>query len=280
MYNLAGKVAIVTGANGKRGFGRAIANRLAQEGADIVVVARFAVPPRDEEMIEGWKGLNSVVEEIKALGRQALAITCDITKSKEVDEMVTETIDKFGQIDILVNNAGVHIFGRIESITDEIWYKNIEVNLTGTFFCSRAVAREMIKRNREGRIINIASTHGKQGSGEGDVAYCASKFGVVGLTQSLALELAPHNILVNAVCPGLADTDLAVDHFRNQAQFEDISAQEWRDRLFSQRKAFVPLGRLTTTEDIANMVAFLASKQADFITGQSINVSGGVLTAL
>jgi len=276
MYELTCKVALVTGAAGKHGFGRAIANRLAKEGADIVVVDKFSVPPRDEDLAGGWRGLDTVVEEIQDLGRQALAITCDITKSDEVDEMVKKALAKFGQIDILVNNAGVHIFGD----TDEAWYKNISVNLTGTFFCSRAVAREMIKGNKGGKIINIASIQGKQGSSQGDVGYSASKFGVVGTTQSLALELAPYGINVNAVCPGLAATDIGSNHFKSQAQSEGISVQEVRDRLFQERIAATPLGRLTTVEDIANIVAFLASKEADFITGQSINVNGGALTAL
>lgn len=276
MYELTGKIALVTGTAGKHGFGRAIANRLAKEGADVVVVDKFSVPPRDEDLEEGWGGLDTVVEEIQALDRQALSITCDITQSEEVAEMVRKVLAKFGHIDILVNNAGVHIFGD----SDEAWQKNISVNLTGTYFCSRAVAREMIKGNKGGKIINIASVQGKQGSGQGDVGYSASKFGVVGTTQSLALELAPYGINVNAVCPGLAATDIGSSHFKSQAQSTGISVQEIKDRLFKGRIAATPLGRLTTVEDIANVVAFLASKESDFITGQSINVNGGALTAL
>lgn len=276
MYELTGKVALVTGAAGKHGFGRAIASRLAKEGADIVVVDKFSVPPRDEDMEGGWNGLDAVVEEVCALGQRAMALTCDITQSEEVDEMVKKALAKFGHIDILVNNAGVHIFGD----TDEAWYKNISVNLTGTYFCSRAVAQEMIRRNRGGKIINIASVQGKQGSGQGDVGYSASKFGVVGTTQSLALEMAQYGINVNAVCPGLAATDIGSNHFKSQAQSTGISVQEVRERLFQERIAATPLGRLTTVEDIANIVAFLASKEADFITGQSININGGALTAL
>jgi len=276
MYELTSKVALVTGAAGKHGFGRAIASRLAKEGADVVIVDKFSVPPRDEDLAGGWRGLDTVVEEIQDIERRALSITCDVTQSEEVAEMVKKALSRFGQIDILVNNAGVHIFGD----TDEAWYKNISVNLTGTYFCSRAVAQEMIKRNRGGKIINIASVQGKQGSGQGDVGYSASKFGVVGTTQSLALELAQYGINVNAVCPGLAATDIGSNHFKSQAQSTGISVQEVRERLFQGRIAATPLGRLTTVEDIANVVAFLASKEADFITGQSINVNGGILTAL
>jgi len=279
MPGLTGKVAIVTGAGGKRGFGRAIANRLAKEGADIVVVDKFTVPPRDEDLAGDWKGIDSVADEIQALNRQALAITCDITKSKDVDRMVKETVTNFGKVDILVNNAGLHIYSSIQDISDEIWDSHLAVNLTGTFFCSRAVAREMVQRGEGGRIINIASLLGKVGMGNGQTAYCASKFGVVGFTQSLALELASHNILVNAVCPALTATDIHSDAFKAEAEREGISEQEIRTRMQEKIAAQIPLGRLGTLEDIANMVVFLASDEASFITGQSINVNGGLLTA-
>ncbi|MFC1908670.1 SDR family NAD(P)-dependent oxidoreductase [Chloroflexota bacterium] len=280
MYNLTGKVALVTGAASKRGFGRTIANRLATEGADVIITSRSTVSSHDEDCTRDWKGLDSLVEEIQALGRRTLAITCDITKSDQVNRMVKEAIEKFGQIDILVNNAGVHLFGKIENVTDEIWNTCIAINLSGTFFCSRAVAREMIKRNNGGRIINISSIAGKQGVGFGDSAYCASKFGVTGLTQSLALELATYGIVVNAVCPTLADTDIGIDRHKKQSQSEGVSLQEVKDRLFNSKIQSIPLGRLTNGNDIAKAVAFLASEEANFITGQSINVSGGELTAL
>ena len=137
----------------------------------------------------------------------------------------------------------------------------------------------MIKRGKGGRIINISSVMGKKGYGNGNTAYCASKFGVIGLTQSLALELAPHHILVNAVCPTIVDTDITIDHVKEQAQLEGISVEESRERLFKWRTASIPLGRVASTEDVANMVAFLASDEADFITGQYINVTGGELMA-
>ena len=280
MYDLAGKVAIVTGAAGKRGFGRAIANRLAKEGADVVVVDKFNVPPRGDDLSESWEGLNSVVNEIKALGRQALAIVCDITKSHEVDKMVEESVARFSNVDILVNNAGLDIYSSIADITDEIWDIHLEVNLTGTFFCSRAVARKMMQSGEGGRIVNIASLMGKVGMGNGQMAYCSSKFGVTGFTQSLALELAPYGILVNAVCPALTATDIHSDAFESEAELEGISVQDARDRMHKKVASRVPLGRLGTAEDVANMVAFLVSEEASFITGQSINVNGGLFTAL
>jgi NAD(P)-dependent dehydrogenase (short-subunit alcohol dehydrogenase family) len=279
MYDLTCKVALVTGAASKRGFGRAIATRLAREGADVVVTGRTASPHRNRELKDGWRGLEAVTDEIKALGRKALVITCDITKSDEVDKMVEDTVKKFGQIDILVNNAGIHTFSTIDKMSNETWSENISVNLTGTFFCSRAVAREMIKRSKGGKIINIASVNGKAGSGSGSSAYSASKFGVIGLTQSLALELAPHSINVNSVCPTLGDTDMAWENFESEAKRDGITVQEAMERLIKKRVTSIPLRRLVTGEDVANMVAFLASKEAEYITGQSINVDGGFLMA-
>lgn len=279
MYDLAGKVGIVTGSAGKNGFGQAIAIRLAREGADVVVVDKFNVLPRDKVLHPDWKGLETVVAEIEALGRQALAVTCDTTKSDEVDIMVKDVIDKFGRIDIMVNNAGVQALGAIDNISNEIWDINLSVNLTGTFFCSRAVAREMIKRDKGGKIVNIASTNAKAVMSAGRIGYAASKFGVLGLTQSLAIELAPYKINVNAICPGQADTGFHTDQIKSEAQSKGISESEVRSRLFGRTASMVPLGRLLASEDIANTVAFLVSREADYITGQSINVNGGILMA-
>ncbi len=138
----------------------------------------------------------------------------------------------------------------------------------------------MIKNNRGGKIINIASDFGKVGSGNGNMAYCASKFGVLGLTQSLALELALYNIAVNSVCPSFANTSLGDEHLENQARLRDMLSSELREQLVNQRIAANPLGRLTAPADVANMVAFLASEEASYITGQSLNVNGGLLMSL
>ncbi len=215
MYNLKNKVAIVTGAGGQKGFGRAIANRLAKDGADVVIVDRLPVLPQDQA--GGWRGIESVVAEIEAYGQRGLGIVCDITRSHEVDKAVAATILKFGKIDILVNNAGIHINRSLLEMDDAIWNSQIAVNLTGTFFFARSAAREMLKRNQGGRIINIGSLRSKTAA-PGEEAYCASKFGVIGLTQSMALELASHKILVNAVCPALTDTDINLEMFQNQAK--------------------------------------------------------------
>ncbi|MFC2007190.1 SDR family NAD(P)-dependent oxidoreductase [Chloroflexota bacterium] len=277
MYDLSGKVAIVTGSGGKRGFGRAIANRLAREGADIVVVDRYTVSAQDET--EGWKGMTSVVAEIEALGRKAIAVTCDISKSAEVDNMVKEAVGGLSRVDIMVNNAGITSNIKVEDMSDEIWNTQLAINLTGTFFCARAAAREMIRKGEGGRIINIGSFRSKAGA-PGKAAYCAAKFGVGGLTQCLALELASRNILVNAVCPSRTDTAINLDDVRKVAQRESISEHEARVNINERVAAKNPMGRIGTTEDLANAVAFLASDEASFITGQSINVNGGGFTAL
>jgi len=277
MYDLKNKVAIVTGAGGQRGFGRAIANRLAKDGANIVIVDKLAVLLQDKA--EGWHGIESVVAEVEACGRQGLGLVCDITKSQEVDKAVADTILKFGKIDILVNNAGIHINRSLQEMDDSIWNSQIAVNLTGTFFFARSVARAMLNRGEGGRIINIGSLRSKTAA-PGEEAYCASKFGVIGLTQSMALELAPHQILVNAVCPALTDTDINLDMFQNQAKKGPISEQEAREAMNKNVIRQIPLGRLGTTADLAELVAFLCARESSFITGQSINVNGGLFMAL
>ncbi len=282
MYNLDGRVSLVTGAAGRRGIGHAIATRLAKEGSDVVVVDKFVVPPRSEEI--GWQGLNSVVEEIKSLGRQALVFSVDITQVQEVDGLVNKTLARFGKIDILVNNAGVSsAVGRekeLKDFTDEAWHTTLAVNLTGTFFCCRAVAREMVTRGEGGKIINISSIRGKVGE-RGQGAYTASKFGVIGLTQVLALELAPYKINVNAVCPGPVDTDILSDLLHIVAEQQSISLEEARSKVWEERfgpsLSDIPLRRLGTPDDIAGVVAFPASREADYITGQAINVDGGLV---
>ena len=275
MTDLAGKVALVTGAASERGFGRAIALTFAKEGADVAVADKSYMPHHLDGLAADWKGLESVVKEIEAFGRRALGITCDITRSHEVNSMVEEASNTLGEVDILVCNAGVQARGTIDVITDEIWDTNISVNLTGTFFCCREVARRMIKRGEGGKIINISSQLGKFGMGEGHIGYCASKFGIIGLTQTLALELARYGITVNAVCPGMADTDISNEFYEHEARRLDISKKEFTTELFAKRLPDIPLGRLTMPEDVGDMVSFLASKKASYITGQSINVNGG-----
>jgi NAD(P)-dependent dehydrogenase (short-subunit alcohol dehydrogenase family) len=278
MYDLGGKVAIVTGAGGRHGIGRAIATRLAQEGADVVVtdIERSVEAIRPEDRHAGWQGLSSVVSEIEALGRQSLGLFSDVSDSVQVERMVGQTLQRFGRIDILVNNAGsrpgrdrVPVVELEEDAFDEV----MRVNVRGTYLCSRAVARHLIRWGGPGKIIIISSGAGKRGIAR-YAAYCASKFALVGFTQALAQELAPHHINVNAICPGLVDTE-RVDFIAAALTPQGQSAEEYRAMMIRERDARVPLGRVAQGDDIARMAAFLASGEADYLTGLSISVSGG-----
>jgi NAD(P)-dependent dehydrogenase (short-subunit alcohol dehydrogenase family) len=262
MYGLNGQVAIVTGAGS--GIGRAIAMRLSLEGAAIVAA------DVDERAAE------KLIREIEDLGRRGLFLAIDVSIAREVEEMTKKAVENFGQIDILVNNAGIGSTGWIIDHSEEEWEKPLQVNLKGTFLCSRAAAKEMIPR-RQGRIVNIASIVGKAGE-EYVGAYCASKFGVIGLTQVLAKELGRHLITVNAVCPGYIWTpmweNLALWFKENFSALAELSPQE----IFERRvKAVTPLRRPQTPDDIASLVAFLVSHEAGYITGQAINVDGGAV---
>ena len=282
MYDLSGKVAIVTGAGGRNGIGRAIATRLAREGADVVVtdIPESVTAIRAEDRAEGWEGLPSVVKEIEAEGRQALGIFSDVSDSAQVDDMVKHVLDRFGKIDILVNNAGsrpgrdrVLVVDLEEDAFDEV----MRVNVRGTYLCSRAVARHMVDRsnngNGGGKIIIISSGAGKRGIARYAV-YCASKFALVGFTQALAQEMAAHRVNVNAICPGLVDTE-RVDFIAAALAAEGESAEDHRALMVQERSTRVPRGRIAQGGDIANMAAFLSSAESDYVTGLSISVSGG-----
>jgi NAD(P)-dependent dehydrogenase (short-subunit alcohol dehydrogenase family) len=282
MYDLNGKVAIVTGAGGRHGIGRAIATRLAREGADVVVtdIPQSLDAIRDEDRLEGWEGLPSVVREIEAEGRQSLGLFSDVSDSGQVDQMVGQVLERFGHIDILVNNAGsrpgrdrVPVVELEEDAFDEV----MRVNVRGTYLCSRAVARHMVARdqagNGGGKIIIISSGAGKRGIARYAV-YCASKFALVGFTQALAQEMAPHRVNVNAICPGLVDTE-RVDFIAAALAPEGQSAEEHRALMVRERSTRVPLGRIAQGDDIAKMAAFLSSAESDYMTGLSVSVSGG-----
>lgn len=278
MYDLSGKVAVVTGAGGRHGIGRAIATRLAREGADVVVTdipqSLDAIRPQDRA--EGWEGLPSVVREIEAAGRQALGLFSDAADSGQVEEMVNQVLERFGHIDILVNNAGSRP-GRdrvpVVELTEDAFDEVMRVNVRGTYLCSRAVARHMIARQQGGKIIIISSGAGKRGIARYAV-YCASKFALVGFTQALAQEMAPHRVNVNAICPGLVDTE-RVDFIAAALAAEGQSAEEHRAMMVRERSTRVPMGRIAQGEDIARLAAFLSSAESDYMTGLSISVSGG-----
>ena len=217
-----------------------------------------------------------MVSEIEAEGRQALGIFSDVSDSAQVDDMIKQVLDRFGKIDILVNNAGsrpgrdrVLVVDLEEDAFDEV----MRVNVRGTYLCSRAVARHMVARGGGGKIIIISSGAGKRGIARYAV-YCASKFALVGFTQALAQEMAAHKVNVNAICPGLVDTE-RVDFIAAALAAEGESAEEHRALMVQERSTRVPMGRIAQGGDIANMAAFLSSAESDYVTGLSISVSGG-----
>jgi len=251
-----GRVAVVTG--GGRGIGAAICRSLAAEGAAVVVADRDLAAA---QAVEG---------AIKDEGGRALAVEADVTNRADVARMATAAVDTFGQIDILVNNAGITSIYPFTEIPEEDWERVMAVNAKGPFLCCQLVAPHMIARG-SGRIVNVASQAGI--TGQANMAhYVASKFAVVGLTQSLALELGPHRITVNAVCPGDVVTDMHVQVSRALSTLKGLT----REELVAQAIQRCPLGRLETPQDVANAVLFLASDAAGFITGEALNVSGGL----
>ncbi len=277
MSSLDGKVAIVTGTGRRRGIGRAIALRLAEEGADVVVtaVARDpqALPALEREA--GWRGVESVAEEVRALGRRALALDVDVTKPDQVQAMVEKTVRAFGRADILVNNAGLALVSGSKNLwemEDDEWYREIDVNLNGVYHCCKAVAKVLVKQGEGGRIINISSLAGRVAQPQYG-GYTPAKFGVIGLTQMLALELAPHTVTVNAICPGSSDTDMMDGTFRRTGERMGVPFEMVKEYV----KRVVPLGRQAEPSEIAAVVAYLASPAAAYITGQAINVDGGIL---
>ena len=274
MSGLEGKVAIVTGAARHRGIGRAIAVGLADHGADVAAVGSPRPPESypDDEKALAWDGARSVAEEIRRLGRRALAIDADVTQRAEADRIVEETVRTLGRIDILVNNAGLAFCGEknLWEIEDREWYEVIDVNLNGVYLLTSAALRAMVEAKRGGRIINISSTAGRMGVPQYG-AYCATKFGIIGFTQMLALEAAPHQITVNCVAPGSVDTDMMDGTFAHMAARFGAQA----DAIKQAALRTIPLGRQGRPADIAAAVAFFASHEASWITGQTLNVNGG-----
>jgi NAD(P)-dependent dehydrogenase (short-subunit alcohol dehydrogenase family) len=270
-------VAFITGAASSRGMGRAIANRLAREGADIVVNDKFAAPKSNWPGDEDWKGLEDVVAEIEALGRKALAVVGGVDDVAAIENAVQTAIKTFGHVDILVNCAGVRGAVGVPVVEgDEAeWRQTFDVNTFGAFFVSRAVAREMIRRGQGGRIIHIASVAGREGV-PGSAAYATSKWAVIGLVQTLAKELAPHRINVNAINPGFFSTNLRDNEAAERAHKKGISLEELREGEYKHLSSLVPLGRMGKVSDIAGVVFFLVSPESEYMTGQDINVTGGV----
>ena len=272
MYDLNGKVALITGAGGEKGIGRAIAMRLAKEGADLAVNDITANPKKSAT----WDGLHSLVKDIRGLGRNAKAFEADISNSHQVDQLIKDIIQEFGHIDILVNNAGSAAGPDrvpIIELDEETWDKVQSINIKGTFLCCRAVAKELVKQGNGGKIINMSSTQGLKGSPRFG-AYSASKFAVRGLTQVLANELGEYGIQGNAICPGRGITERYYDIAEAFAP-EGVKTEEHLDKIECKNISETPLGRVATTDDVAKIAAFLASSEADFHTGMSILVDGG-----
>jgi meso-butanediol dehydrogenase / (S,S)-butanediol dehydrogenase / diacetyl reductase len=275
---LDGKVAFVTGAGARRGMGREVALRLAKEGADVVVNDKFRAPKSVWPGDENWQGLDDVVKEIEALGRKGLAVVAGVENSTETDAAVAKAIATFGKIDILVNCAGIRgpVGVSVADGDEADWRQLFEVNTIGAFIVSRSVAKDMIKRNEGGKIVHIASAAGKQGA-PGSAAYAASKWAVIGLVESLALELAPYKINVNAINPGFFATNLRDATMERDSSKAGKSIQQHREDEYKMLSKMVPLGRMGKTEDIAKLIFFLCSPESDYMTGQDINITGGTL---
>jgi len=250
LFSLKDKVAIVTG--GSRGIGRAISLAFAEAGADLVVSSRNRRPPE----------LERVAEEVRALGRKALAIPAHVGKRGDVDNLVQKALQGFGRVDILVNNAGANpVLSSMIDLEEEAFEKVLEVNLKGAFLMSQAVAKQMVKQGG-GRIINISSVSGLRARDDKTGAYCISKAGMNMMTQVMARELAPQNILVNAIAPGSIKTD--------------FSRINWTDpERKAQRIREIELRRFGEPEEVVGIALFLASAASSFMTGEIIRVDGG-----
>jgi NAD(P)-dependent dehydrogenase (short-subunit alcohol dehydrogenase family) len=278
MSSLKGKVALVTGAASKRGMGRAVARRLAKEGADVAVLDKFAAPKSIWPGEENWGGLDAVVKEIETEGRRGLALVADIASGKDVDSAVAQTVKKFGKIDILVHCGGIRgaMTTPVTELSEADWRAIIDINLTGAFLISKAVAKTMIPDGEGKKIVLIGSKAATQGY-PGSSGYCASKHGLLGLGRTLALELAKYKINVNIINPGGFETNLRDQAIIERAKTQGIPLEQ---AVAEESKKVgpgpsVPLGRLGKPEEIADLVFFLVSEQSAYITGKTIDIDGG-----
>jgi len=252
-----GKVVVITG--GSRGIGKGIAERFAREGASICVAAN---EPLVHETAEG----------LRRSGAKAISVVVDVTSAEQVKAMYERVAQELGEVDISVQNAGVITVARLEDLTEAEWDKIMAVNTKGVFLCCQEAALRMKKAGKKGRLINTASGQARQGFIY-TPHYAASKFGVVGITQSLAKELAKTGITVNAFCPGIITTDMWA---YNDAAWGKLMGNYQPGELMAEWVAGIPMGRAGTGEDVAGLVSFLASDDAAYITGQTINVDGGM----
>ncbi len=264
---LTGQVAIVTGA--ARGIGKGIALGLAEAGAHVVVSDLGGSSRQWSYRLADRDELAQAAKEVESTGVRALAVPCDVTQAGQVEQLIDVTTREFGRLDIVVNNAGIVHFGQVAEFDEEKWVQLFDVNVKGVFLVSRAAIPHLAERS--GTIINIASVAGKRGYANG-AAYCGTKFAVVGITQSLAAELGPQGIRVNAICPGILATAMWNDHL------SDIMGQSFgkggREAFDTAIQQFIPLGREQTPEDIAGAAVYLA--EAPNVSGVSLNVAGGM----
>ena len=263
-----GKVAVVTGGGRMRSIGRPIAVELARAGCDVVLTGTGRAPERypDDEKAAGWRDIESVADEVRALGRRALPVVSDVSDVGAVEALAARVMDEMGRVDFVVNNAGAARGEDRVPVVDlapDVWRKVIDVNLNGTFYMSHAFGRLLVDQGRGGAIVNISSIGGKMMAAR-TAAYAASKAGIHALTAAMAAEVGPSNVRVNAVCPGIIDT----------YRMDDVPRGEAWDQLVAKQ---IPLGRAGTGEEIAWMVAYLCSDQGSWITGQFYTVDGGTV---
>lgn len=253
MFNLSSKVALVTG--GSRGIGRGICLSLALAGADVAV-----------NYVSSETEAEKVVQEVRNLGRRSIAIRADVSQKKEVEFMISEVVSKLGKIDILVNNAGILSFEPFLEMKEETWDRMIDVNLKGQFLVGQAAAKQMVAQKNGGKIINISSiASGQVGVGFPNIAhYCASKGGIVAMTETMALELGPSKINVNAIAPGVIESDMTKNMLVDEKTRQGLLAR-------------IPKARIGRPEDIGAMAVFLASNESDYCTGATFYVDGGWL---
>ncbi len=273
LTGLEGKVAVVTGAGRMRSIGRPCAVELARAGCDIVLTGTGRAPDRypEDEQKAGWRDIESVADEVRALGRRCETFVSDVRSVSAIDALAGDVVARLGGVDIVVNNAGAARGDDRVPVIDlapEVWDTVLQTNLTGTFLMSRAFGRVLKEQGRGGSIVNMSSIAGKM-LPENTAAYAASKAGIQALTASMSREMARYKVRVNAICPGIIDT----------ARMDDIDAIERGAVWQAMIRDRVPLGRAGKGEDIAWITVFLCSDQGAWITGQSWNVDGGTVTA-
>jgi len=273
MGRFSGKTVVVTGSGRRKGLGEAIARRLAEDGAAVVIsdigAGRDDATPAD--MIGATAEMEEIAADLRALGADSSTFVCDVRDPAQVDALADHAVSAHGSLDIWINNAGIgYIMKPLLDVSPQDWRAVIDVNLSGAFFGLQAASRVMIAQGRGGRIVNIASQAAKSGFIHAQ-AYSASKHGLVGLTRSAAIELGPHKITVNNVCPNHVTTGLGA--WQNE-YFAKVTGKSL-DRYLADMAGRIPLGRPGLPEDTANAVAFLCSPEAAYITAESLNVSGG-----